>query len=479
MKRFFRRLLIVLIIAGLAAGGYWWYFKRSAAPNWVFRTDVVKRQELLATIQATGTVEPEEVVDVGAQIAGQIISFGTDIHGKVVDYGSVVDPSTVLASIDDSLYQADVAQASAVLDQSKASLQKAEADIGQMQAKLDQALRDWDRAQKLGPDALAESSYDAYRAAYETAAANMAVGEATVVQAQATMLQSQAALQRVQRNLSYCTIKSPVKGVVIDRRVNIGQTVVASLNAPSLFLIAKDLKRMEIWVQVNEADIGNIHEGQAVAFTVDAYPGEAFVGKVGKVRLNATMTQNVVNYTVEVTTDNSSGKLLPYLTANVRFEVTRREGVLAVPNAALRYIPQTAQIAPAYRDQFEKGMGRRGGQANGASESGKDESTATTRLARPHRSLSASSGPTSRPTSRPAIASAMKRGTIWVREGAFLRPIRVRSGVTDGTMTEVQGQDVTEGMEVVVAEESPGSSAGPQGGANPFAPQFPRGGRRN
>ncbi len=213
--------------------------------------------------------------------------------------------------------------------------------------------------QKLGSDALAESSYDAYRAAYETAAANMAVGEATVVQAQATMLQSQAALQRVQRNLSYCTIMSPVKGVVIDRRVNIGQTVVASLNAPSLFLIAKDLKRMEIWVQVNEADIGNIHEGQAVAFTVDAYPGETFVGKVGKVRLNATMTQNVVNYTVEVTTDNSSGKLLPYLTANVRFEVTRREGVLAVPNAALRFIPQVAQIAPAYREQFEKGMGRR------------------------------------------------------------------------------------------------------------------------
>jgi HlyD family secretion protein len=127
--------------------------------------------------------------------------------------------------------------------------------------------------------------------------------------------QAEAALRRARRNLDYCTIKSPVKGVIIDRRVNIGQTVVSSLNAPSLFLLAKDLTRMRVWVQVNEIDIGHIHPGQPVTFTVGAYPDQVFRGEVGKIRLNAGMTQNVVMYVVEVVTDNSSGKLLPYLTA--------------------------------------------------------------------------------------------------------------------------------------------------------------------
>src|SRR5208337_2698142 len=140
-----------------------------------------------------------------------------------------------------------------------------------------------------------------------------------ILQAQKAVDQAQATLKKAQDNLSYCTIISPVKGVIIDRRVNIGQTVVSSLNTPSLFLIAKDLNRLQVWVSVNEADIGRIHPGQPATFTVDAYPGEVFPGEVGKVRLNATMTQNVVTYTVEINTDNSGGKLLPYLTANVNF----------------------------------------------------------------------------------------------------------------------------------------------------------------
>src|SRR5262249_41659128 len=138
----------------------------------------------------------------------------------------------------------------------------------------------------------------------------------------------------------YCTIKSPVNGVIIDRRVDIGQTVVSSLSAPSLFLIAKDLSKMQVLVQVNEADIGHVKPGDPVTFTADAFPGDSFEGKVRKVRLNATQTQNVVTYTVEIVTDNSSLKLLPYLTANVRFVVDHREQVLAVPNAALRWSPK-------------------------------------------------------------------------------------------------------------------------------------------
>ena len=202
-----------------------------------YRTTEVKRGDLTATIGATGTVEPEEVVDVGAQVAGKINSFGTDTSGVEVDYGSVVEEGTVLAQIDDSLYTAEVAQASAQLMQAKASVQRAAADLEQMKAKLFQAQRDWERAQKLGPsEALAQSSYDAYKSGYEAAKANVEVGEAAIEQEKASVSQAEAVLQRAQRNLGYCTIKSPVKGVIIDRRVNIGQTVVSSLNAPSLFL---------------------------------------------------------------------------------------------------------------------------------------------------------------------------------------------------------------------------------------------------
>ena len=158
---------------------------------------------------------------------------------------------------------------------------------------------------------ISDADYDIALADYDTARSALAVGEASVVQAE-------AALRQAEINLGYTTIRSPVKGVIVDRRVNIGQTVVASLNAPSLFLIAKDLTRMQVWASVNEADIGRIRAGQTVRFTVDAFPGETFVGEVAQVRLNATMTQNVVTYTVVVTADNPEGRLLPYLTANLQ-----------------------------------------------------------------------------------------------------------------------------------------------------------------
>ena len=276
--------------------------------------------DLEVTVGATGTVEPEELVDVGAQVAGKIVAFGKDKNGKPIDYGSAVEAGMVLARIDDSLFAAEVSQAKAQLAQSRANVQRAEADLGQLKAKLIQAESDWLRAEKLGPsEALSQSDFDAARSAYDVARANLNVGQAALRQTKEAVAQSEAVLKKANQNLDYCTIRSPVKGVIIDRRVNIGQTVVASLSAPSLFLIAKDLKRLQIWVAVNEADIGNIRVGQPVSFTVDAFPRDTFAGTVGKVRLNATMTQNVVTYTVEVITDNSDGKLMPYLTANVKF----------------------------------------------------------------------------------------------------------------------------------------------------------------
>src|SRR5206468_12680769 len=183
---------------------------------------------------------------------------------KVIDYGTPVAPNTILAEIDKSVYQSQV-------DQSKANLERAEADLLQMQAKLTQADRDWERAQALGKTkgTISDADYDTAQANYLTAKANVEVGRAAIGQAKANLKQAEI-------NLGYCTIKSPVKGVIVDRRVNVGQTVVSSLNAPSLFLIAKDLKRLQVWASVNEADIGNVFSGQAVTFTVDAFPDRVF-----------------------------------------------------------------------------------------------------------------------------------------------------------------------------------------------------------
>src|SRR6266850_4723071 len=313
-----------------------------------YRTAKVQRGDVVSSISATGTLEPEEVIDVGAQVAGLIQTFGTDASGKPVSYRSLVDVNMVLATIDDAVYRADVDTARAQLDQANASVDRSRADLATASAKLLQAENNWARAKDMGPsDALSQNDYEMYRADFETAKANVAVAKSQIVQATAGIALSQAALNKAERNLAFCTIKSPVKGVIIDRRVNIGQTVVSSLNAPSLFLIAKDLSRMQIWAAVNEADVGRIVPGASVTFTCDTFPGREFDGTVGKVRLNATMTQNVVMYTVEVNTENPDNILLPYLTANVRFVVQKEPDALMVPNSALRWSPSSAaQIAP-------------------------------------------------------------------------------------------------------------------------------------
>ncbi len=347
--------LTALLVLVLAAGGGLgvWYWQSQHGPRNTFRTAAVERGDLLATISATGTTEPEEVIDVGAQVAGRIEKFGRDPNDsrKAIDYGTEVEEGTVLAQLDDSLYRAKV-------EQCKANLARAEADLKQLEAKHVQAEHDWQRARALlARGAGTQADYDLALATYDSARAAVGVGKATIEQ-------MKAALAEAETNLGYTTIRSPVKGVIVDRRVNVGQTVVASLNAPSLFLIAKDLKRMQVWASVNEADVGNIRRGQPVRFTVDAYPGEVFTGEVAQVRLNASMTNNVVTYTVVVSTDNSSGKLLPYLTANMQFEVSRRNNVLLVPNAALRWRPKPQQVAPDAREDFLKAQRRKNEKGN-------------------------------------------------------------------------------------------------------------------
>jgi HlyD family secretion protein len=419
--------LVGLFTLGLIYQGY-------KSPG-AFLTAQVRRGDLQAVISATGTVEPEEVIDVGAQVAGKIVAFGRDKNGQPVDYGSVVAAGMVLAQIDDALYAAEVAQARAELQHARSDLQSTRANLKQLKAKSVQAGLEWQRAQKLGPsEALSQSDFDAARSAFEVAQANLEVGQAAIAKAQDAVAVAAATLRRAAQNLNYCTIKSPVKGVIIDRRVNIGQTVVASLSAPSLFLLARDLRRMQVWVAVNEADIGNIHPGQPATFTVDAYPGVVFQGVVRKVRLNATMTQNVVTYTVEVTTDNADGKLLPYLTANVKFLARERRGVLKVANAALRWKPSRELVMEKFRHALHKG--------HGAGKAHKKDTSA--------------------------------RGVLWVPQGSQVKPLLVKTGVNDGSQTEVQGKGLSEGLQVVVGVKGKGTTKSSQSGS-PFAPKIFKG----
>lgn len=466
MNRPVKTIMILALLALVASGLAAWYLGRPDDST-QYRTAPVRRTDIVSNISATGTVVPEDVVDVGAQVNGQIASFGNDTDGKPVDYRSTVEEGMVLALIDDSLYAADVSTSKAQLAQAQAQVQVAQANKEQSKAKLDQASRDWDRAQKLGQSAaLAQADYDAARSTFEQATAGLAVADSSIAQAQAQVSIAQAAVQRAQRNLGFCTIKSPVSGVIIDRRVDIGQTVVASLNAPSLFLIAKDLRRMQVLVQVNEADIGNVYPGQSVNFSVDAFGGQMFKGEVRKVRLNATMTQNVVTYTVEIVTDNSELKLLPYLTANVKFIVAQREQILAVPNAALRWSPRdaaattttTASAAPASR-------GSGGSTGN--------------RRARPSSDGGSGGGDNAHPTSRPKTEASPTASTIWLLIDGHPHAVSVRAGLTDGAVTEIESTapELTEGALVIVGEESAQArSTTPAAGASPFTPQMP--GRR-
>jgi len=439
MKRGIVTILLLAALTAIVLGGVW--YKRSETPDAPpFRTVPLERGDLLQTISASGTLQAEEVIDVGSQVTGPIATFGTDKAGKTVDYRSEVEQGKMLATIDPSVYKSEVDAAQAALDQAKAMVISDTATLEQLKAKLAQAQSDWDRAQKLGPsDALAQSSYDNYKALYEVAKANVGVGEAAIVSAKAGVAAAQASLDKATRNLGYCVINSPVNGVIIDRRVNVGQTVVSSQSVSSLFLIAKDLKVMQIWASVNEADVGNIHSGQPVTFTVDAFPNRKFKGKVDKLRYNATMTNNVVTYTCEIDVDNSDETLIPYMTANVSFEVAKHDGVLMVPNAALRYIPPDSKKAP---------------NANATTESADEPTTAPSEHA--HRGRS---------------------GTIWIADGNFARPVKVRRGITDGINTEIQSDSLEEGAAVIISDAVDASAANSSNSAGIFTPKMPsRGG---
>lgn len=416
----YRRVLIwVCVLAAVGIGAYY-YFAGEASVPVEYRTADVEKRDMVLTIDATGTVEPEELVNVGARVSGEIVSFGKDNAGKEVDYGSEISEGTVIALIDDEIQKSNLLQAEANLEKAKASQKQAQANLKVAEANLRQAERNWKRAKALGvSEALSQASYDSYLSAWEQTSAQIDVARAQILQADAEVVSCEADVKLARRNLSYCVITAPVDGVVIDRIVSVGQTVVSSMNASSLFLIAKDLKRMEVWASVNEADIGSIFKGQDVEFTVDAFPGEKFFGKVNKVRLNATMSQNVVTYIVEVSTDNSNGKLLPYLTANLSFIVKQSKGVLTVPNSALRWVPDVSMLAEGVNTEIPEG-----------------------------------------------------KRLVWVQAPENkVKPIAVSIGINDGAYSEVSSPEIKEGMKVITGGEI---AKGKTASQNPFMPKMPQ-----
>lgn len=465
MKKF----IILLLLAGIGVAGVW-YYRNHEREGPAFRTAKVRRGDLTATISATGTIEPLEVIDIGSYVSGKIERLGGDMHRKkkdgtyeTIDYGSRVDKGTVLARIDDRLYVPEVEGAQADLEVAIADVKRCEADLEQLKAKAKQAEADLNRgrlAQGRSSTAVSRAELDQLKYTFEAAQAAVPSGQATIKKAKATVEKAKATLMKAKQNLDYCTITSPVEGVIVDRRVNVGQTVVASFNAPSLFLIAKDLNHMVIWASVNEADVGNSRPGQHVRFTVAAFPNDTFTGHVSNIRLNATMTSNVVTYTVVVAIDNTGGslmprlqdsalksaltrgddakrgKLLPYLTANLQFEINKHKNVLLVPSPALRWRPQLVQVDPEFREEWAEAL-------NPKRTAGGDKALVT-------------------PGAAPGQVA------LWVKSGKFVRPVLVRTGLTDGKETEVAGDDLKEGDEIILGQEAETRGGGGFGFGSPM-----------
>lgn len=386
-----KRVISLVVVAALVGAGVWAYFytqSRGNAPR--FRLSPVERGPLVATVSASGSVNAVTTVLVGSQVSGQVKEL-------FVDFNSLVRKDQVIARIDAETFEAKVGQARAELDSTRASvinqqaqIERARADVENAKAALVEgqaqtakarvavadSRRDFDRKTELyRRELIAKSEIDTSQAAFDSAVAQEAstrareqalaaaiksseaqlkVAEAALESARAQVKQKEAALRQAQVDLDHTVIRAPVNGVVVSRAVDVGQTVAASLQAPTLFTIAQDLTKMQVETSVDEADIGRIKADDRATFTVDAFSGEAFSGRVTQIRKAALIVQNVVTYTVVIAVDNPGGRLLPGMTANVKFVVAEKPSVLKVPNAALRFRPAgdtSPGAGPASRGQ--------------------------------------------------------------------------------------------------------------------------------
>jgi HlyD family secretion protein len=300
------RILVPVLVLAAAAGGYAWWASQSAdAPAQRWRLEAVDKGDVVQVISANGNVNPVTSVNVGTQVSGAIIKLHADFNSEVKE-------GQLLAELDPALFNAALAQSEANLNSAKAALRLAETKEARTRSLV-------------GKGFISQAELD------------IAVKELDAARAQVQLVNAQ--VSRDKTNLRYTVIRSPISGVVVARNVELGQTVAASFNTPTLFQIARDLAQMQIDTSIAEADVGGIREGLAARFRVDAFPGQFFRGTVKQVRLNPTIQSNVVSYTVIVSADNPEGKLKPGMTAFVQITANRREGVLRVPNAALRFRP--------------------------------------------------------------------------------------------------------------------------------------------
>jgi HlyD family secretion protein len=472
VKRRILWFLVIVLIAGLITGGY--FYSQSLGSRSSFRTAPVTRGSVTAAISATGALNAVITVLVGSQVSGNIKEL-------YADFNSVVKKGQVIARIDPELFQAQVNQAKAQVDAARAALanqeaavEKTRADLANVKAALAVAhaqtlkaqvgvtdgKRNLGRQQELrSRELVAQSDLDAAQVQYDSAMAQydaniaqekaqaasvtsaeaqLKVALAMLESAKAQVAQNLASLRQAEINLERTVIVAPVDGVVVSRTVDVGQTVAASLQAPTLFTIAQDLTKMQVDTNVAEADVGRVKVGQPTTFTVDAFPARTFRGEVVQIRKAAQVLQNVVTYDVVVSAPNDDQVLLPTMTANVRIVTDQKDAVLKVPNAALRFRP------PGLETEQRERPGAGG--------------------------LRAPGGPGSAPGAggREAGARGGTRGRVWVLDPAG-KPssIPVQLGISDGTFTEITGGDLADQQQVIVGvggDRSPaaGSAGGPR-----------------
>jgi len=419
-------LWIAIAVAVLVGAAALWKFGRrgEAAPR--YRSEAVSRGDIEVRVSATGTLNPVTTVQVGSQVSGTIAALYADFNDRV-------RAGQVLAQLDPTFLKAQVAQN--------------RADLTRAEVALRQAARDSARTAPLAAEGLvSQAELDAALTALEAA--------------RASVESARASLERAQTNLRYATISSPIDGVVVSRDVDVGQTVAASLSAPTLYTIAQDLTQMQLEAAVDEADIGSIRENQAASFTVDAYPDLRFTGSVHQIRLAPQTISNVVTYTVVIRVENPEQQLLPGMTANVSVLVDAARDVLKVPAMALRFRPPGAS------------PGDGGPGAAQAAAAGRGES----RRERPGAERGAAGH--ERPAADRA-APAPRTGQLYLlAANGELQAVAVRTGVSDGSFTAVFGETIAEGAQVVLALETGGGRPPEAGVVNPFQPRPPGGGRR-
>ena len=486
-----RQIIIVLGLLALAAGGAWWYFTRQPdAPT--YRTAKIERGPITATIASTGTLNPVTSVQVGTQVSGQIQQL-------FVDFNSPVKKGELIARIDPETFQYRVRQAEADLESSRSS-------VGRAQVAQVIADRDLKRTKELvARNFVSPAELDRAQSTYDLAAAEVRTAQAVVQQRAAQLATSKVDLSRTE-------IRAPVDGVVIKRSVDVGQTVAASLQAPELFVIAKDLADMQVDTSIDEADVGRVRIGLRATFTVDAFPGRQFSGEVRSVRKAAQNVQNVVTYIAIISANNDRGELLPGMTANVRIVTDTRDSVLKVPNAALRYRPPGESAADKSATKGEDksksvqaDASAKGGSGGGQMNQFRDRLMTELKLdadqqqrlepifaemrnkfmglrdlpedARARQSAAIRADMRARveevlkPEQKTRYAEMLTemsgragsgqstRGRIYLLEAGKPRAVDVRVGLSDGTNSEVSGDGVTEGAEAIIGQQGgPGST---------------------